>query len=1046
MDTETLLARRIKTEQKQRTEATATHLLRAQLFLQCFHQFNPLSELQALGPQRKMDLFQKYCAYTAHVSRTIYRDPQAWERKRQDTEEKWPAYRDSFLALSRPNYQRADASTDGPTWRRLFLDEDVEALQQLKQHHVHLPKKTGGPRLPLDHCRDKKDPTKCKAGFPRELQLIEGTTLMCKGLAEEMGMPVKGKRSALGRLWGPCNDPNLNGNHPALLAALRCNGDVQVPYRFPITEDLHAACGRCDQDCPAQNSLREMTQQAQVNQAAQAGYACDYSNKRNPIAVNEVQEWKKSQKDLEAELQNNASSGYVGARVSKRLMTDAFARGVVRGSVECANLIDHAGRDDPTAAEAIKTAQVAEMSLKTGMELLQAAIDGRPFPTEREKLQSDLSRNFEAPNKKKAVAHPQLWTVYGNRGTDPRVRPLSAFEFVRYYHTRPVRYPWKPEKQEQAVAALARGQTHISYHALLTESGMTWLQKQLGRSKLKGGVDYLIREEGGEDWMPLGNGSLAQKHRHDWVIIPRKRPHVPVLYGALGSRSEEEHIMKILVLFCPWTSNPQDATEAVPYIGQLRTPDMSTWREALRCAWRHSDGFPTEELKRYILNYAFVYCLPRSLQPDQDLAANSDNEDLKDEVCHFDEDELQQATGTRVRGAGKEAANAAEEEDPTDEAEPPATSTQHDLTVQMMNISHNFWLGEASEATDVPQQMARHLLQARTASESIADAGQLLAAAQASRNKRPADAEADRSGLDGTHHQGTANHLHAVSNRQLRAWLESGEVRNDLNDEQHHFLKLVVERVLVEYNLMPAAATVRRSEEPMIWLLHGRPGTGKTHVLKYVRELFENFLGYVQGIDFQFTAFQATNAADIKGETLHAACGLTKDMDCLETACTPDTARRIAHWCWLIADEVGMISARLLGQVETRTRSTVPNAGQFKRDAMGNVRPFAGLNVIFSGDFRQLPPPEGGFLADLPAKLQAPGKTATGATQRDPLVDLGQNLFWEGAVQGVTELFERVRCKDDWWNEARAANDHAAMSPWNFLRVTLSESSRQARK
>ncbi|CAE7884687.1 unnamed protein product, partial [Symbiodinium sp. KB8] len=342
------------------------------------------------------------------------------------TEEKWPAYRDSFLALSRPNYQRADASTDGPTWRRLFLDEDVEALQQLKQHHVHLSKKTGGPRLPLDHCRDKKDSTKCKAGFPRD----EGTTLMCKGLAEEMGMPVKGKRSALGRLWGPCNDPNLNRNHPALLAALRCNGDVQVPHRFPITEDLH--------DCPAQNSLREMTQQAQVNQAAQAGYACNYSNKRNPIAVNEVQEWKKSQKDLEAELQNNASSGYVGARVSKRLMTDAFARGVVRGSVECANLIDHAGRDDPTAAEAIKTAQVAEMSLKTGMELLQAAIDGRPFPTEREKLQSDLSRNFEAPNKKKAVAHPQLWTVYRNRGTDPRVRPLSAFEFVRYYHTRPV--------------------------------------------------------------------------------------------------------------------------------------------------------------------------------------------------------------------------------------------------------------------------------------------------------------------------------------------------------------------------------------------------------------------------------------------------------------------------------------------------------------------------------------------------------------------------------------------------------------------------------
>ena len=458
---------------------------------------------------------------------------------------------------------------------------------------------------------------------------------------------------------------------------------------------------------------------------------------------------------MEAELQNNASSGYVGARVSKRLMTDAFARGVVRGSVECANLIEHAGHNDPTAAEAIKTAQVADISLKTGVELLQEAIDDRPLPPEREKLQSDISRNFKAPNKKKVVAPAAA--VDGLR--EPRnrsSRPATLGLRVRAVLPHPTsQVPMETRKTRTGRGRLGpRANTHHLPRPADRERHDV-AAKTVGRSKLKGGVDYLIREEGGEDWMPLGNGSLAQKHRHDWVIIPRKRPHVPVLYGALGSRSEEEHIMKILVLFCPWTSNPQDATEAVPYIGQLRTPDMTTWREALRCAWKHGDGFPTEELKRYVLNYAFVYCLPRSLQPDQDLAANSDNEDLKDEVCHFDEDELQQATGTRVRGAGKEAANAAEEEDSADEAEPPATSTQHDLTVQMMSISHNFWLGEASEATEVPQQMARHLLQARAASEGIADAGQLLAAAQASRNKRPAEAEADRSGLDGTHHQGT---------------------------------------------------------------------------------------------------------------------------------------------------------------------------------------------------------------------------------------------------------------------------------------------------
>ncbi|CAJ1412429.1 unnamed protein product, partial [Effrenium voratum] len=33
------------------------------------------------------------------------------------------------------------------------------------------------------------------------------------------------------------------------------------------------------------------------------------------------------------------------------------------------------------------------------------------------------------------------------------------------------------------------------------------------------------------------------------------------------------------------------------------------------------------------------------------------------------------------------------------------------------------------------------------------------------------------------------------------------------------------------------------------------------------------------------------------------------------------------------------------------------------------------------------------------------------------LADYGRNLVWGGALQGVTELEERERCKDNWWNE-----------------------------
>lgn len=79
-------------------------------------------------------------------------------------------------------------------------------------------------------------------------------------------------------------------------------------------------------------------------------------------------------------------------------------------------------------------------------------------------------------------------------------------------------------------------------------------------------------------------------------------------------------------------------------------------REALRTrVFRF--GFPTEEAKRHVLNFCFVYCLPRSLQLQDGLAANSDNEGIEDEAVVFDEDDLLEARLTHkpshVRSKGK---------------------------------------------------------------------------------------------------------------------------------------------------------------------------------------------------------------------------------------------------------------------------------------------------------------------------------------------------------------------------------------------------------
>ena len=107
---------------------------------------------------------------------------------------------------------------------------------------------------------------------------------------------------------------------------------------------------------------------------------------------------------------------------------------------------------------------------------------------------------------------------------------------------------------------------------------------------------------------------------------------------------------------------------------------------------------------------------------------------------------------------------------------------------------------------------------------------------------------------------------------------------------------------------------------------------------------------------------------------------------------------------WLIIDEISMVSARLLADIDYQLRNYYRHNSEFAYDKKHNrLRPFAGVNVLFSGDFWQLPPPEGGFLGDLPfeyiqnSRLYAPS----------PSIAHGQSLMWSGpttGVQGVTEL------------------------------------------
>ena len=81
------------------------------------------------------------------------------------------------------------------------------------------------------------------------------------------------------------------------------------------------------------------------------------------------------------------------------------------------------------------------------------------------------------------------------------------------------------------------------WHAQLTSAGEKKLRTH-SKAKLEPGKDYVIKETtADDDWITMGTGSMVQRLRHDWIIVPRFRPHVPVVYTSttVSVRSKIKH-------------------------------------------------------------------------------------------------------------------------------------------------------------------------------------------------------------------------------------------------------------------------------------------------------------------------------------------------------------------------------------------------------------------------------------------------------------------------------------------------------------------------
>ena len=131
--------------------------------------------------------------------------------------------------------------------------------------------------------------------------------------------------------------------------------------------------------------------------------------------------------------------------------------------------------------------------------------------------------------------------------------------------------------------------------------------------------------------------------------------------------------------------------------------------------------------------------------------------------------------------------------------------------------------------------------------------------------------------------------------------------------------------------------------------LTGEPGSGKTHTInRYVEWLRE------RGVEPAVTASTGIAATHINGMTIHSWSGIgikrdVNDYDIEMIQSREKTAKRIIDTKVLIIDEISMLDAATLASVDNVLRT-------LRRRPMMAEQPFGGLQIIFVGDFFQLPP------------------------------------------------------------------------------------------
>ena len=263
--------------------------------------------------------------------------------------------------------------------------------------------------------------------------------------------------------------------------------------------------------------------------------------------------------------------------------------------------------------------------------------------------------------------------------------------------------------------------------------------------------------------------------------------------------------------------------------------------------------------------------------------------------------------------------------------------------------------------------------------------------------------------------------------------------------EQWRLMELVHRRCVLEAKEEQKGRINRTAQEPERVFGHGLPGSGKTQVMKWLSEYFQEVWGWRHGTQFVFLAPLNSMAARINGYTVHSWAEVQWDKNGPKGSTHMQTgnkdsqdmssmAAKMELCRWLFVDEVEAVGAEIIGVMDQNTSDAARRRlYKFRGDTQDPLdqRCFGGLNLCFFGDLWQLPPVLQVSVSSNPFRLKA--NTSHQARK-------AMNFFWgQDSLNGFTQRpFEFAVCKrikDTWYSKVVDECRDGAMcdDTFNFL-------------